>query len=242
MSDPRPGSLDALVQIHQTLIRNPGPRETCAAWRAYCREQTCGFVVTFDDPAYPETESRSLALDGHDHFHDIPESDLDEAIMRVVDTEGPVHLRVLTQRLLDGAGFSRAGSRIQASIHQRRAALGATGQIRLDGDFSGRPEQFLVPCLRDWSGLPDNLRQLDHVHDTELMLSLVRTVVEAGSLAVDTALNDALYRTGFIRLTENARERLQTPLDRALQEGLLVREKQGLEPDRKSFAQPRPSI
>lgn len=226
------------MRVHETLIRNPGPQETCAAWRAYCREHNCSGITTFDDHAYRETDSALLGLEGHNQFHRIPEALLDRAILKVVDTEGPVHLRILTQRLLDSAGFGRAGSRIQAQIHQRRAALGATRKIHLDGDFSGRPEQFLVPCLRDWSTLPDNLRQLEHVHDTELMLSLVRTVVDAGVLDVDTAMNDALHRMGFILLTHNARERLQAPLEKGAREGFLAQSTDGMEPGLRAFQRP----
>lgn len=241
MTDPAPDALDALVGVHQYLIRHPGPDETCAAWRRFCREHGCEWVTTWDTHAYHETDEQSLALDGHPRFDDIPQEDLDAAILRIVDTEGPVHLVPLTRRLLQAAGFARAGSRIQARIHHRRATLGAAGRFRLQGEFTGRPEQFAVPCLRDWSALPDTLRQLDHVPDCELMLSLVRTVAEAGRLDADTAMNDALHRMGFIRLTENARERLQAPLTRTLELGLLRERGRHLEPGVAAFRRPRPA-
>ncbi|WP_019627839.1 DUF3320 domain-containing protein [Thioalkalivibrio sp. AKL10] len=241
MSETDPGSLEALVRAHQHFLQHPGPNETCDAWRSYCRDHDCDWLTTWDTQPYRETETNELALSGHERFDDIPEEALDRALLTIVDTEGPVHLVILTRRLLEAAGFSRAGSRIQARIHERRAALGAQGLIRLKGEFSGRDEQFAVPCLRDWINLPDALRQLDHVPDTELKLSLVRTVAEAGTLDRDTAMNDALHRMGFIRLTDNARDRLQAPLDRALQEGLLVQGKEGLEPGRKAFERPRPT-
>ena len=240
MTAARPAAVDALVRVHQHLIRNPGPEESCAVWRAYCRERPCDWVTTWDTTAYPEPDATTLALAGHDRFDDIPQQALDHGLLQIVDTEGPVHLFVLTRRLLQAAGFSRAGSRIQARIHERRAVLGAQGAIRLDGDYSGRKEQFAVPCLRDWSHLPEMLRQLEHVHDTELMLSLVRTVAEAGTLDPETAMNDALHRMGFIRLTDNARMRLQAPLDRALQDHLLDQRDGRLEPGPRAFTRPAP--
>jgi len=68
----------------------------------------------------------------------------------------------------------------------------------------------LQPRLRDWPVLPDRLRQLDHVDDSEPMLCLFYAVPEAGGIDVDRAMNDALHMIGFIRLTDNGRERLQT--------------------------------
>ncbi|WP_026300867.1 DUF3320 domain-containing protein [Thioalkalivibrio sp. ALE23] len=239
MSETPPDPLDALVRVHQHLIRNPGPEETCEAWRASCREHGCEWVTTWDTRPYRETDTPELRLAGHDRFDDIPQEALDRALLKVVDTEGPVHLFVLTRRLLEAAGFARAGSRIQARIHERRAELGAQGAIQLDGEFSGRAEQFAVPCLRDWSDLPDALRQLEHVPDTELTLSLVRTVAEAGTLDLDTAMNDALHRMGFIRLTDNARERLHAPLSHALKRQLLVQGQTHLEPGLRAFRRPR---
>jgi len=38
--------------------------------------------------------------------------------------------------------------------------------------FFGRSAHFLVPRLRDWACAPERTRQLDHVHDAELMLCL----------------------------------------------------------------------
>ncbi|ADC71622.1 hypothetical protein TK90_1111 [Thioalkalivibrio sp. K90mix] len=239
MSETAPGALEALVRAHQHFIQHPGPNETCAAWRSYCRDHDCEWVTTWDTQPYRETETNGLALSGHDRFDDIPQEALDRALLRIADTEGPVHLVILTRRLLEAAGFSRAGSRIQARIHERRAALGAQGLIRLEGEFSGRDEQFTVPCLRDWSNLPDALRQLDHVPDTELTLSLVRTVAEAGTLDRDMAMNDALHRMGFIRLTDNARDRLQDPLAKALERGLLVEWQEILEAGANAFRRPR---
>ena len=221
MTQGNPGSLNALVRLHQYLIRTPGPDETCSALRERCREQACGWVTTWDSQPYRETLTTEMGLEGYRSFDEIPEEKIVQAMTRIVDTEGPVHLVMLTRRLQQAAGFARAGTRIQARIQDLRLALQANRRLHLEGEFSGWPEQFSVPCLRDWTSLPNALRQLEHVHDTELMLSLIRTVTEAGRLSRERAMNDALHRMGFIRLTENARIRMQQPSSRVLEAGLL---------------------
>jgi hypothetical protein len=55
VSEGNPGSLDALVRLHQYLIRNPGPGETCQALREGCREQPCEWVTTWNSDPYRET-------------------------------------------------------------------------------------------------------------------------------------------------------------------------------------------
>jgi len=239
MSDTAPAPFAGLLNLHRSLLLEPGPQETCAAWRAYCREHPGPrWIPAYDFAAYRETPDTALDLAGAEHFHEIEETRLDAAILRVVDTEGPVHRRLLTHRLLRAAGFQRAGSRIQARIDERRAALAAAAELELRDDFTGRREQFVVPRLRDWSPLPDSLRQLDHVHETERMLCVLHALVEAGHLDEDAAMNDGLYRIGFIRLTEQARQRLERPL-RALEGlGIVERRNGRLAPTARAFPRP----
>ena len=196
------------------------------------------WISTCDRHAYRETDRSDLELGGAASFHAIPAARIDAAIRTLVEAEGPVHLKILTHHLLAAAGFARAGSRIQAVIRERRARLAVAGAVELDGDFTGRPEQFRAPGLRDWSPLPDTLRQLDHVHDSELMLALVHAVVQAGSLDTDIAMNDALYMQGFIRLTDNGRARLRPLVQALLERSMLIGRGERLEPAPACFERP----
>lgn len=183
------------------------------------------WVPTFELIAYrdvdPDALARILADDGTESFHDLPEGRLDAAIRRIVDVEGPVHYRVLAERLLDAAEVGRLGSRIRARIQERLDALEQAGELVQRGPFIGHVKQFRVPRLRDWSTLPDKLRELDHVPDTELMLALFHAVLDEEGIPAEQAMNDGLYRMGFIRLTQNARARLERPLEALLREGML---------------------
>jgi len=71
--------------------------------------------------------------------------------------------------------------------------------------------------------LPDRLRQLDHVDDSELILCLFHAVLVTGVIDVDTAMNNALFMIGFIRLTDNGRELLQDPLQALIEQGRKAR-------------------
>ncbi len=171
----------------------------------------------------PATLVRVLAADGIESFHDLEQDRLDAAIRRVVEVEGPVHYRVLAERLLDAAEVGRLGARIRERIQERLDALEQAGELVQRGPFIGHAEQFRVPRLRDWSELPDKLRELDHVPDTELMLAIFHAVLDEDEegIPAERAMNDGIYRMGFIRLTQNARARLEAPLDALLHEGML---------------------
>jgi len=232
-SSERLGGFDGLLRLHQSLVRHPESRPAVAdapdagarsALRP-CSGERPAWVPTFELIPYrtvdPAALARILAADGTESFHDLPDAGLDLAIRRIVEVEGPVHYRVLAERLLDAAEVGRLGSRIRERIQERLDTLEQAGELLQQGPFIGRETQFRVPRLRDWSGLPDKLRQLDHVPDTELMLALFHAVLDQEAIPAERAMNDGIDRMGFIRLTQNARTRLEAPLEALLREGML---------------------
>ena len=216
------GSFQGLLGIHEGLIRTPEADATGDALHPgrLCPPQR--WMPTFEPlQAYQAVDPAELELGGHESFHDVPDADLDRAILRVIDTEGPVHLQVLADRLLTAAGVSRLGSRIRERIVSHLDALEDSGSLECRDDFAARWQQHLVPRFRDWTEAPEKTRELDHVHDSELMLCLFRAVPNHERADVETVMNDGIYAIGFIRLTENARERLRPPLATLLETAML---------------------
>ena len=228
MSRHTQGSFAAAVALHERLLRQPDPHAVSAALqpdRLATPTQWTPDLLPLRP--YESVDPASLGLAGHDDFHVIPDAVLDAAIARVVDTEGPVHFDVLADRLLEGAGVGRLGSRIRARIEARLEAMMAdipgTGvPIDWHQGFVARPTQHLKPAYRDWREAPDKTRQLEYVSDEELMLALFRAVLDADCGERESAMNEGIHAIGFIRLTNNARTRLETPLEALLGTGLLV--------------------
>ncbi|TQE98736.1 MAG: DUF3320 domain-containing protein [Spiribacter salinus] len=223
MTDSEPGSLQGLLGIHEALIRNPNNAARGDALHPGRLDPPSGWQPSMEPiVGYQAVDPGTLELGGHDSFHDIPDSELTRAVVQVVDREGPVHFRVLADRLLEAADVGRLGSRIRERIESHLDALAEAGTLERDDPLVGRWQHFLVPAYRDWSEAPEKTRDLDHVHDSELMLCLFRAVLEEKGIDTDTAMNNGLYRIGFTRLTDNARERLKTPLEGLLDRGMLM--------------------
>ncbi|WP_435106582.1 DUF3320 domain-containing protein [Arhodomonas sp. AD133] len=218
-----PGGFGGLVGIHQHLIRNPEANATGNALHPGHSQTPERWTPTFYLVPYHAIDRVELGLGGRASFHDIDANLLNAAIRRVVDVEGPVHFQVLADRLLTAADVGRLGSRIRARIEAHLDSLQDAGELLWQDEFIGRPTQFLVPRLRDWSGAPEKTRDLDHVHNTELMLCLFHAVLEQEGADADTVMNDGLYRIGFVRLTTNARNRLQAPLQALIDEHMVGR-------------------
>lgn len=222
MSVEEPGSFQGLVGIHEGLIRTPEADATGDALYPGRLHPSQRWMPTFEPmQAYQAVDPVELGLGGHESFHDVLDADLDRAILRVIDTEGPVHFQVLADRLLTAAGVSRLGSRIRERIVSHLDALEATGSLERRDDFAARWQQYLVPRFRDWTDAPEKTRELDHVHDSELMLCLFRAVLDQEGADVDTVMNDGIYAIGFIRLTQAARQRRRPPLETLIDMAML---------------------
>jgi hypothetical protein len=167
-----------------------------------------------------------LKLSGTESFHDLRDATVERAILQIVDVEGPVHFRVLAERLLTAADVGRLGSRIRDRIAGHVDQLEARGEIVRHGDAIGRPEQIRAPRVRDRSAMADKLRDLDYVPEVELMQTLFQAILDAEGIAIEDAMSGALESLGFERLTENARDRLRPALS-ALVERDMLREEGG---------------
>ena len=237
MSAESAGEHTGLVALHQQLVRTPEPNRAGAA--LYPRPRAVrSWQPTFDQTPYRPVDPTALGLEGTDSFHDLPEAAVRTAILHVIDGEGPVHFDMLGDRLLAAADIARMGSLIRARIEAVLDRLARDDEIARIGAFNARREQFLRPCLRDWRPLPDRERQLERVADSELMLCLFHAVLDRDGIDVDTAMNDGLHTIGFIRLTANARERMEAPLQALIERGMLARVDGGIAIGREAFVRP----
>ena len=219
----QPGGLAAAVALHEQLLRRPDPGASATRLHPGRRASPSRWTPDLLPlRPYQSVDPAQLELGGHDDFHAIPDTALDGAIERVVDVEGPVHFEVLADRLLDAAGVGRLGSRIRARIEDRLEVLSAGPSLQWQADCLARPARTLKPPYRDWRAAPEKTRQLEYVSDNELMLALFRAVLDGDADERETAMNAGIHAIGFIRLTDNARERLQAPLESLLASGWLV--------------------
>jgi hypothetical protein len=226
MTDDDTDAVAGLVRVHQELVRGhdgyacgpvlyPEPRRPATDWRP-----------AFGHEAYRAADPITLGLGGADSFHDLDDDRVEAAILKVVDVEGPVHFRVLAERLLTAADVGRLGSRIRERIAERIDKLEEERAVVQRGDWVGRRDQIRAPRVRDRRAMRDKLRDLDYVPEVEIMQALFQAVLDAEGVSVDDAMSRCLDLLGFERLTDNARQRLRPALS-ALIEREMFREQGG---------------
>jgi very-short-patch-repair endonuclease len=171
-------------------------------------------------PRYIQTAHGSLALPSVDDFSGIDSGSLRVAIERIVSFESPIHFNVLTTRLINAAGFKKAGNKIRNNVKSQVDSLAAKGRVKLSGDFlliaSGSPVK-----MRDWSNLDSSSKKIEYVSDHELEISIHHTVSDAFSIGMDDCISAALSLLGFKRVTAIAKERMEKLISTMLLRGLL---------------------
>lgn len=216
--------LAGVLNIHQRLLRRSKQPWTLGQLHPRtARPDQSLFPDLAPCQPYQSVLSQALApLRGRQRLDELPGTQLDPLLLAVVRAEGPVHLDVLIARLLAEVVRSRSSARLQHRILTRLNELAAAGVLEQCGHFSALPHQLRTPPYRDWRAQTERLRRLEYVHDRELMQAIWRVVDASPDLSVDQAMNDGLHAIGFIRLTANARERAEGPLQALLQSGLLA--------------------
>jgi very-short-patch-repair endonuclease len=178
------------------------------------REENGDEDVRTGIPSYVPVDESSLGLPGKvNDFLTISEVRLAAATLKVVSGEGPVHVQVLTSRLMSAVGLSRAGSRVQQRVMQIIGALERKGHVSFDGEFVSTRDNLMSPPLRDWSVLPQAVRKFEYVPDVELAHAVYVTVKDAHSIHPEDCMSAALNLIGFRRLTTSIRERLESVID-----------------------------
>ena len=174
-------------------------------------------------PGYKLVDIDSLKISGFDSFDKIPDPRLTQAIKKVVATEGPVHLQVLSNRLTNAAGFSRAGAKIKRLIDRQISNLENQGELKCTGHFIS-PAALQKPMLRDWSQLDRSLRKIDFVSDSELEQAVEHTVRDAFSINPDDCISASLSMIGFKRATGPVKARMGDVVAGMLNRNELVQE------------------
>jgi len=152
---------------------------------------------------------------GNRQLHELGSATLAQYVVKVVDTEGPVHIDEVIHRIVELAGLKRAGSRIQSAVSNAINYASRRGEIRKKQDFLWALDQSGV-LVRDRSDMEPGSRKYEYIPQEEL-LETIRQIVEFSySVQKDVLAAEAYKILGFHRVTERA----QAIFDKALRKGL----------------------
>lgn len=149
--------------------------------------------------------------------------DMAEGVLRVVESEGPVHIEVLYQRLRDAWSIGRIGVKIRENIE---SAIRHSGVSR-NGDFLTIPGTN-VEHVRTPSA--SATRRVDQIHPAELGLAMRLLLTEMGSASSEQLTTATARLFGWARIGPDIQNRLESILGRLLESGRIRRQDGVLSP------------
>jgi DNA polymerase III delta prime subunit len=158
-------------------------------------------------PSDPYVEAR-VAIDSSGfEFHLIPSFRLAQALVEVVEQEGPIHEDLALRRLMHSAGVTRMGNRIRDAF-QRAITVGAQdGRLLSQSPFLATSEaQMWVARTREHR--PPTEQKLDYVSNHELLCAMTRVVESAVGITAEELPDGTLRILGFRRVTADQRDRV----------------------------------
>ena len=162
-----------------------------------------------------------LGITNFAEIHELPLNNVAQAMRKVIDIEGPVHLTEAARRLAESAGFARVGSRMLGHI-KRAATYGrSNGLLHYEGDFLFADSNKSVR-VRDRSDMPLSIKKIELVPDEEIHAALITAIHAAFSLSEEEAISEALSLMGFRRVTAKANQKVGSALRKLVQGGAVT--------------------
>ncbi|BBH68107.1 hypothetical protein ACTI_47920 [Actinoplanes sp. OR16] len=145
-----------------------------------------------------------------------------DAVRRLAQVEGPVHIAIALQRMREEWGLTRITKHAKAAIEEAITEAG----LGWDGTFLSDPEQ-VEPMVRFKA--EDVARKADQVADSELKVALEHLVHDGGVLTVDQLLAATGRLLGWsTRRSPEVDARLTTLIADLVDEGHLIHQADGL--------------
>ena len=145
--------------------------------------------------------------------------DMVEGVRAVAETEGPIHVEVMHQRLREAWGIGRLGHRIQGNI---RGAIDAA-EVTVVGDFIDVPSRSVFPVRVPTPG--GVARPAAHVPDEELEEALANVLRDSGRVEVEELFTVTSRIFGWGRRTQDTTRRLEQVLSAMAGRGRVSRDR-----------------
>ncbi len=143
---------------------------------------------------------------------------LRRVLAQIIETEGPIHLDLLVQRVREAWQVGRAGSRIRENIEQVLRELVSGGVAKRTGEFlssaEGRELTAREPVERC-------TRKVSQVPDTERRLAAVELARESPGMSEDELMQQVREFFGWKRMGADIRDALVGDIAELCASGLL---------------------
>jgi very-short-patch-repair endonuclease len=160
-----------------------------------------------------------FAVNSQQEPHETPLAEMSAYVIRIVETEGPIHQDEITARIRILWGRGRAGSRIRSAV-ERAITIGVRRGLIEGGPFFTLPNQSVI--VRDRSAVGSaTLRKPEMLPPAEIDKSLIEIVDANFGAGVDDLIQASARAFGFLSTSGQLRATLGAGVERLKANGNL---------------------
>jgi very-short-patch-repair endonuclease len=153
-----------------------------------------------------------FAVNSQREPHETPLAEMTAYVIRIIETEGPIHQDEITARIRILWGRGRAGSRIRSAV-ERATSLGVRRGLIEGGPFFTLPNQSVI--VRDRSAVGSaTLRKPEMLPPAEIDKSLIEIVDANFGAGVDDLIQASARAFGFLSTSGQLRATLGAGVER----------------------------
>ena len=164
-------------------------------------------------PVYAAAALTAKTLSAEDFVQPRYVKDIQKRVERVIKAEAPVSVAMLTRRVVQSYGISRAGSRIQSHMQGILSSMALQTTSQSDSVFCWRADQ--IPgeyALYRVSGEDDSHRDVRDVPVQEVANAICAVLYEQISMGQEDLLREIARKLGYTRVGGNVLQVLEEGL------------------------------
>lgn len=166
-------------------------------------------------PLYRVCLSSGLSQSGD--LSEFSDKQLETAVIRIVESEGPIHAEALLQRIKSSTGITRMLGKVKQRVSDAVLLAENAGKIRIDGEFYW-PVSEPTCILRRRDG--DASARIEWICDEEIK-EAVRFVLNS---QYSTPLEDLIVQTSRVLGIKTTRKNTKERIEKLVQEGIKNKE------------------
>jgi very-short-patch-repair endonuclease len=156
--------------------------------------------------------------------HEASDAVVQDAMLRIVQAEGPIHAEEACRRLATAWGLDRTGTRIRDAGLRALAALLAQGRCVVDADFwTVQPPPAIA--VRDRSGVASgSLRRADMLPPAEIRQAVLQVLADSARVQREELVVEVARLFGFLRTGGDIRVAIDRVLEKMRDVSVIIDE------------------
>jgi len=160
-----------------------------------------------EDEIIDYVQVTDIGITSQNELYSQPISNISKSVVRIVDVEGPIHVKEVTKRVKDSCHIKRAGSNLKKTVQAAISEAENTGDIIRIGDFLYDASNNNVVIRRRQKP------NIELISDEEISKSIELVLLHKGNVSTKQIAKETSRNFGFKSTSKKTAARINSVLD-----------------------------